>query len=82
MSHLIKPSDIESTVKDIINYYAKSEADHDDKMRVLKMLQEHYELTNYSVIDQWLAQLIKRVISKYEPNPEEQIGFEEKQPIV
>lgn len=70
--HLIKPSEIEAVVRDIISYYETSEAPHDDKMRVLRMLQEHYEHTNYSVIDQWIAALIKRIVDKHAP----ETGFE------
>lgn len=72
MSHLIKPSDIEIVARDIINYYDNSEAPHEDKIRVLRMLQEHYEHTNYSVVDQWFAALIKRVIDRHAP----ETGFE------
>jgi hypothetical protein len=72
MSHIIKPSDIEAAALDIIEYYEKSNASHDDKIKILTMLQEHYEGTNYSVVDQWFANLIKRSIDKHEP----QTGFE------
>lgn len=72
MSHLIKPSDIEAAALDITEYYEKSSASHEDKIKILRMLLEHYESTNYSIIDQWLAALIRRIVDKHEP----QTGFE------
>lgn len=72
---MIKPSDIEAVVLDIINYYDNSAATHEDKIKILNMLQEHYEGTNYSIVDQWFAALIKRMIQKYAP----ETGFEANQ---
>lgn len=65
--NLLTPTEIENAARDIITYYDKSTAPHDDKVRILSMLREHYETTDATVVDRWFAALLQRVVDKHAP---------------
>lgn len=65
---MIKPSDIESTAKDIVEFYGSSDLTHNDKLKILKMVADHYE-NNFSFstdpVDQWLMVLSKKTYERH-----------------
>lgn len=69
---IIKPTEVESAINDIINYWKTSKAKDADKLQVLELLADHYTqlATNFEgeiipgVYDS-LRQIVNRVIEKY-----------------
>ena len=65
---MIKPSEIESTAKDIVEFYDSSTLTHNDKLKILKMVTDHYE-TNFGFssdpVDQWFMTLSKKTYERH-----------------
>lgn len=73
---LITPQQIEKAAVDIVDYWETSEANDEDKLKILEMVKDFYNDRNEHIIDQYLSQLTSRVIERNVP----QTGFENGKP--
>lgn len=65
---LMKPSDILDTANDIVAFAKRDNVSETDKQKILKMLQDHYNDRNETIVDQWMSQLIGRTLDKHFPD--------------
>lgn len=70
---IITPQDIERAALGIVNYWEESDAQEDDKIKILEMIRDFYGDRNEHIVDQYLAQLATRVIERNIPRT----GFED-----
>lgn len=69
---LITPQQVEKAAIDIVNYWEESEAEPEDKVKVLEMIRDFYNDRNEHIVDQYLATLTTRIIERNVPRT----GFE------
>ena len=69
---MITPQEIESTAKDIVNFWDESSLPPADKAKILQMVRDYYTDENNHVFQQYLASLCERTIDRRVPKT----GFE------
>lgn len=65
---LMKPSEILDTANDIVSFAKRDDVSEADKQKILKMLQDHYNDLNETIVHQWMSQLIGRTLDKHFPD--------------